>query len=218
MKIGVLGTGTVGNAIGSKLIQLEHEVKMGSRTADNEKAAEWVLNNGALASQGTFADAASAGEIIFNCTLGGVSLEVMQMAGADNLKGKIIIDISNPLDFSKGFPPTLYPDLSNTTSVGEEIQRQYPTTKVVKTLNTVNAMLMVNPVALADADHSMFLCGNDADAKNTVKDILQKWFGWKDVIDLGDISNARGIEMILPLWVRLYGSLQHPNFNFKIVR
>lgn len=218
MKIGVLGTGSVGQTIGSKLIQLGHEVVMGSRNADNEKAAEWVKNNGPLAKQGTFEEAAKWGEILFNCTMGGASLEVMHLAGADNIGEKILIDISNPLDFSKGFPPSLYPDLSNTASVGEEIQRHYPRAKVVKTLNTVNAMLMVDAVSLADGDHTMFMSGNDNAAKEKVKEILTNWFGWKDVFDLGDISNARGQEMILPVWVRLYGALQHPNFNFKLVR
>src|SRR2546423_638173 len=126
MKIAILGTGIVGNTIGSKLIELGHDVKMGSRTANNEKAAEWVKKAGGKASQGTFADAAAHGEIIFNCTSGGVSLDALKMAGANNMKGKIIVDVSNPLDFSKGMPPTLHPHLSNTTSVGEEIQKAFP--------------------------------------------------------------------------------------------
>lgn len=217
MKIGIIGTGMVGNAIGSKLIALGHEVKMGSRTANNAKAAEWVSKSGAKASQGTFADAAAHGEILFNCTAGGVSLDALKMAGASNLNGKIIIDVSNPLDFSKGMPPSLFPNLSNTTSVGEEIQKAFPEAKVIKTLNTVNCLLMVNP-SLVAGDHDLFIAGNDGKAKATVTDILKNWFGWKSVIDMGDITAARGLEMILPLWVRLYGVYQSPNFNFKIVR
>ena len=216
MKVGILGTGMVGNSIGSKLVQLGHEVKMGSRTSDNIKATKWVKNNGTTASQGTFADATSFGEIIFNCTGGGVSLDVLKMAGNENLRGKILVDIANPLDFSKGMPPSLFPDLCNTTSVGEEIQKTFPDVKVVKTLNTVNCLIMVNPSMLS-GDHDMFICGNNEEAKSNVKDILTS-FGWVSIFDLGNISGARGMEMILPLWVRLYGTFQSPNFNFKVVR
>jgi len=167
MKIGILGTGIVGNTIGSKLVQLGHEVKIGSRTADNEKGKEFVKVNGSKASHGTFADAARFGEIVFNCTSGSVSLNVLQMSGAENLEGKILIDVSNPLDFSKGMPPTLVPSLSNTTSVGEAIQKAYPDVKVVKAFNTMNATLMVNP-SLVKGKHDVFLCGNDACRQNKV--------------------------------------------------
>ncbi len=136
MKIGVLGTGMVGEAIGTKLIQLGHEVKMGSRTANNEKAAAWVKQNGEKATQGTFADAAAFGEMLFNCTSGGASLEALKMAGAENLNGKVLIDIANPLDFSRGMPPSLL--VCNTDSLGEQIQRAFPEAKVVKSLNTMN--------------------------------------------------------------------------------
>ncbi len=217
MKIGVLGTGMVGNTIGSKLIMLSNEVMMGSRTADNEKAHDWVRTHRTGASQGTFADAAAFGDIIFNCTKGEHALDILKQAGAANLKGKILIDISNPLDFSQGMPPILIPSLCNTTSLGEEIQKAYPETKVVKALNTVSSNVMVNP-SLLQGDHDLFICGNDADAKEKVMDILQQWFGWKHVHDLGDISNARGTEMLLPVWVRLMGMLKTPTFNFHITR
>lgn len=218
MKIGILGTGMVGNSIGSKLVKLGHEVKMGSRTADNEKGKEFAKTNGSKASHGTFADAAKFGEVIFNCTSGGVSLNVLQMAGAAGMKGKILIDISNPLDFSKGMPPILIPSLTNTTSVGEAIQKAYPDVKVVKAFNTMNTNLMVNP-ALIKGDHDVFICGNDDSAKKKFREMLG-WFGWKpdSVIDLGDISGSRGMEMILPLWIRLWGKYNSPNFNFKVVR
>lgn len=218
MKIGILGTGMVGNSIGSKLVTLGHEVKMGSRTADNEKGKEFTKANSSKASHGTFADAAKFGEVIFNCTSGGVSLNVLQMAGAANLDGKILIDVSNPLDFSKGMPPILVPSLSNTTSVGEAIQKAYPDVKVVKAFNTMNTNLMVNP-SLLKGEHDVFICGNDDGAKTKVKEMLS-WFGWKpdNIIDLGDITGARGVEMILPLWIRLWGVYQSPNFNFRIVR
>jgi hypothetical protein len=215
MKIGILGTGIVGKTIGTKLVQLGHNVKMGSRTANNEKASEWVKASGANASQGTFAEAAAFGELLFNCTSGMVSLEALKIAGASNMNGKILIDISNPLDFSKGMPPTL--SVCNSDSLGEQIQRAYPQVKVVKTLNTLNCNIMVNP-SLVPGSHDIFVSGNDAGAKAKVIDILKSWFGWKTVIDLGDITTARGTEMLLPIWIRLMGAFQTPNFNFKIVR
>jgi hypothetical protein len=194
---------------------LGHEVKMGSRTPNNEKAAEWVKANGSKASQGTFADAAAFGEIVFNCTAGTASIEALKQAGERNLQSKILIDISNPLDFSRGMPPTL--TICNTDSVGEQIQRAFPNVKVVKTLNTVNCNVMVNPI-LVPGDHDVFMSGNDAAAKSKVREVLTQWFGWKSVIDLGDISTARGTEMYLPLWVRLYALFQKPNFNIKVVK
>ncbi|NJD23450.1 MAG: NADP oxidoreductase [Melioribacter sp.] len=215
MKIGIFGTGIVGSTIGSKLVSLGHQVMMGSRTIDNKKANEWVKANGIHASQGKFSEAASFGEIIFNCTSGFGALESIGSAGEANLNGKILIDISNPLDFSKGMPPSLF--VCNTDSLGEQIQNKFPYLKVVKTLNTVNCNVMVNP-SLVPGEHDLFMCGNDEIAKEKVNEILKNWFGWKTVIDLGDITNARATEMILPLWVRLYGKFQSPNFNFRIVK
>ena len=215
MKIGVLGTGIVGNTIASKLVQLGHEVKMGSRTVNNPKATEWVSANGSRASKGTFSDAATFGEIIFNCTAGSASLEALNLAGKENFKGKVLIDLSNPLDFSHGMPPTF--TVCNTDSVGEQIQRAFPDTKVVKALNTVNCNVMVNP-SLVYGDHDILVSGNDANAKAKVNEILTKWFGWKSVVDLGDISAARGMEMYVALWIRLLGVYQNPNFNIKIAK
>ena len=162
----------------------------------------------------TFGDAAAHGEMVVNATAGAVSLEALEQAGEENVNGKILIDISNPLDFSKGMPPTLW--VSNTDSLGEQIQRRFPEARVVKTLHTMNAYLMVDPTQLADADHTVFVCGDDAKAKSTVTELLRS-FGWTDIIDLGDITTARGTEM-LPVWLRLFGALQKPIFNFKIVR
>ena len=215
MQIAVLGTGMVGNAIGTKLIELGHQVKMGSRATNNEKAVAWAKANDSNASQGTFADAAAFGEIVFNCTSGIASLEALKLASAKNLKGKILLDIANPLDFSKGMPPSL--SVCNTDSLSEQIQRTFPDAKVVKTLNTMNCNLMVNP-SLVPGDHDVFVSGNDAEAKTKVTEILTKWFGWKSVIDLGDITTARGTEMMLPLWVRLFGKFQSGMFQFKVVR
>jgi 8-hydroxy-5-deazaflavin:NADPH oxidoreductase len=215
MKIGILGTGIVGNTIASKLVALGHEVKMGARSASNEKAAEWVKRAGARASHGTFADAAAFGEIVFNCTQGTASLEALQAGGQKNLAGKILIDIANPLDFSKGMPPSLFD--GNTDSLGEKAQRALPQTKVVKALNTCNCYVMVDASRIP-GDHDTFVSGNDAEAKRQVTRILTEWFGWKHVIDLGDISTARGTESYLPLWLRLFGALGTPDFNVHIVR
>jgi len=216
MKIAVLGTGMVGGVIGTKLVQLGHDVKMGSRTATNEKAAAWVHHNGPHASQGTFTEAAAFGEMVFNCTHGVASLKALDLAGADNLNNKILVDIANALDFSHGMPPSLA--VCNTDSLGEQIQRAFPNTKVVKTLNTMNCSLMVQPQLVAQGDHDIFISGNDAGAKATVSEILRDWFGWKSIIDLGDITTARATEMLLPIWVTLMGKYQSPQFNFKIIK
>lgn len=215
-KIAVFGTGVVGNIIGKKLIQLGYTVMMGSRTATNEKALTWVDANGKNASAGTFADAASFGEVIFNCTKGEIALEIFEQAGIENFKNKLIIDISNPLDFSKGMPPTLIPEYTNTNSLGEEIQKLLPEANVVKTLNIVNCEVMVDP-AKSGGDPTMFISGNNNEAKEKVKAILNQ-FGWKDIIDLGDITTARGTEMLLPIWLRTYMATGNGYFAFKIIR
>jgi 8-hydroxy-5-deazaflavin:NADPH oxidoreductase len=214
MRIGILGSGTVGQTIGTRLVQLGHDVKLGSRSAANEKAAKWVSDAGEHATQGTFADAAVFGEMVFNCTGGMVSIDALNQAGAQNFKGKPLVDVSNPLDFSRGFPPTL--SVCNTDSVAEQIQRTFPEARVVKALNTMTAALMVNPAAVPGS-HDLFLCGNDADAKARVTELLRS-FGWPGVLDLGDLTAARGMEMILPIWLRLMGTLKTPIFNFHIAR
>jgi 8-hydroxy-5-deazaflavin:NADPH oxidoreductase len=218
MKIAVLGTGMVGDSIGSRLIELGHEVKMGSRTATNEKAEAFVVKHTERASAGTFADAAAFAEIIINCTAGAGSIEALKMAGEANLNGKILIDIANPLDFSQGMPPSLIPALSNTNSLGEEIQKTFPAAKVVKTLNTMWCGLMVNPAMINGGDHTNFIAGNDADAKLKVKALLNE-FGWKNenILDLGDISSARGTESVLPVWLRIWNATQNGAFNFKVI-
>jgi len=214
VRVGVLGTGDVGRRLASKLVALGHEVKMGSRTAKNAKAVEWTKANGPKASAGTFADAAKFGDVVFNCTAGSVSLEALKLAGGKNLSGKVLVDVANPLDFSKGMPPTL--TVCNTDSLGEQIQRAFPDAKVVKALNTMGNELMVNP-GLVPGEHDTFVCGNDAQAKAKVVEILRA-FGWKSPIDLGDITASRGLEMVLPVWVRLMVTLKTRNFNFKIAR
>lgn len=215
-KTGVLGTGMVGKTIGSKLVQLGYEVKMGSRTKDNYEAGEWVKTQGGQASQGTFEEAAAFGDIVFNCTKGENALDALKLAGNENLKGKILIDISNPLDFSKGMPPTLLPNMVNTNSLGEEIQKWFPDTQVVKTLNIVNCEVMVD-ASRCGGDATMFLAGNSEDAKRVVERILRK-FGWTDIMDLGEIKHARSTEMMLPVWLSVYMATQNGYVGFKIVR
>jgi predicted dinucleotide-binding enzyme len=213
MKIAVLGTGMVGTTIGSKLVELGNEVKIGSRTRENEKAVEWVNAVGELASQGSFKDAASFGEIIFNCTAGAVSLDALAMAGTDNLDGKILIDVANPL--VRGKNPSLVPSLSNATSLAEEIQKAYSKVKVIKTLNTMHCQVMVHP-SLLTGEHDVFICGNDIEAKAQVKEILNS-FGWESIVDLGDLTAARATEMLSIIWVPLFGVYHSPHFNFKVM-
>jgi predicted dinucleotide-binding enzyme len=216
MKVAVLGTGTVGKTIATKLVSLGHEVTMGSRTADNEDATAWVSDAGGGAGQGTFADAAAAGELIVNCTAGAASLDALRAAGEQNLAGKVLIDVANPLDFSQGMPPTL--SVTNTDSLAEQIQRAFPDAKVVKSLNTINTGVMVDP-GRVPGEHDVFLCGDDEDAKGEVRELLHS-FGWPEdaVVDLGDLSAARGTEAYLLLWLRLMGTLETADFNIKVVR
>lgn len=219
MKIAILGTGSVGATIGSRLIDLGHQVMMGSRTANNEKAQTFVTKHQGLnASAGTFSEAANFGEVIFNCTKGEYSLEAIAMAGKA-INGKVLIDVSNPLDFSNGMPPHLIPSLANTNSLGEEIQRRFPEAKVVKTFNTMWCGIMVDPNLVGSGNHVNYICGNDAAAKAVTIGIL-KQFGWKDecLLDLGDITNARGTEAILLIWLRVYGATKTGAFNFSIVK
>ncbi|HEU0193953.1 MAG TPA: NAD(P)-binding domain-containing protein [Gaiellales bacterium] len=227
MRIAVLGTGVVGQTLAGKLAELGNDVTVGTRDVDSLMArtdpqptgapafAVWLESHPGV-SVAPFADAAAHGEIILVATSGTVAVDALRLAGQRNLDGKIVIDISNPLDFSSGFPPTLA--VCNTDSIGERVQRAFPGARVVKTLNTVNAQVMVDPGAVGGGDHTLFMSGDDADAKARVADLLREWFGWRSVVDVGDISTARGLEMYLPLWLRLMGALETPAFNVKIVR
>lgn len=206
----------VGQAIATKLVNLGHSVMMGSRTSENSSATHWATTTGKGALHGSFAEAGAFGELFFNCTNGQGSIEAISLTGKENLAGKVLIDVANPLDTSKGMPPTL--SICNTDSLGELIQRTFPETKVVKSLNTMNCNLMVDP-SLVPGDHNVFVSGNDAEAKETVKGLLKE-FGWKEhcILDLGDITTSRGVEQILPIWLRLWGTLKTPMFNFNIVK
>jgi predicted dinucleotide-binding enzyme len=226
MKIAVLGTGTVGRTMAGALADLGHEVTIGTRDPKATLAraepdamgappfSQWLPEHPHV-HLAAFADVAAGAELVVNATEGASSIAALTAAGEENLAGKILVDIANPLDFSHGMPPTLNP--VNTDSLGEQIQRTFPEARVVKTLNTMNASLMVDPGRAAGGDHSVFVSGNDAAAKAEVATLL-KSLGHQDVIDLGDITTARGAEMLLPVWIRLWGALGTANFNFKIAR
>lgn len=224
MKVGILGSGIVGQTLAAKLVERGEDVVLGTRSPtelDDKRGmgpplSEWLAKVGNRARVATFAEAAAHGEIVINATSGKASLEALELAGEKNLDGKILIDVSNPLDFSRGMPPTL--TVCNTDSLGEQIQRAFPNARVVKTLNTTNANVMVSPLLVAGGDHDVFVSGNDEAARARVSDLLKSWFGWRSVIDLGDITTARGVEMLLPIWVRLWSALGTPMFNFKISR
>ncbi|MGZ3845579.1 MAG: NADPH-dependent F420 reductase [Flavisolibacter sp.] len=220
MNIGVLGTGIVGETIATALIEKGHNVRMGSRSANNEKAAAWVKKSNKQASQGDFNDAAAFGEIVFLCLNGAYALDAVRSIAAGTIEGKIVIDLTNPLDFSKGMPPRLLEGLSNSTSLGEEIQKTLQGAKVVKTFNTMNCYVMVNPKLVNDGDHTLFICGNDADAKNKVKHFLVDSFGWKleNILDLGGLETSRGTEAYVPFWVMIMQATGSPMFNIKVVK
>ena len=214
MNIAILGTGGVGRTIASHLVQRGLTVCMGSRSADNPAATAWAASAGPRASHATFAQAAASGELIFNCTSGQSSLAALQSIPAAALDGKILIDVANPLDYSGG---SLRLTVCNTDSLGEQIQRACPGARVVKALNTMNAAVMVNP-ALVPGQHELLLCGNDPAARAEVSARLGEWFGWQRILDLGDLTHARGMEMLLPLWISLSNTLGTYHFNFHIAR
>ena len=215
MRIGVLGTGMVGQTLATKLVAVGHDVLMGSRDAANPKAAEWATSTKGHGRAGTFAEAAEHAEVVVNATAGQASLAALELAGADNLAGKVLIDVANPLDFSHGMPPSM--TVVNTDSLGEQIQRAFPAARVVKALNTVTASVMVRPGDLASPTN-LFVAGNHSDAKATTIDLLGS-LGWEAdrIVDLGDITAARGTESYLLLWVQVMQALGTPAFNIAIV-
>ena len=230
MKIAIIGTGIVGKTIASKLAELNHDVMMGTRNVSDKLAStatdnygnppfgEWIKTNSKV-KLGSFAEAAAFGELVVNATNGSNSLTALILAGTKNLAGKVLIDISNPLDFSNGMPPSLLPGLNNTNSLAEEIQRTFPDTMVIKTLNTMWCGLMVNPNLVGNGDHINFISGNNSEAKNKVIKLLNQ-FGWldKNIIDIGDITGARATESLLPIWLKVMGVTKNGAFNFRLVR
>jgi predicted dinucleotide-binding enzyme len=226
VKIAVLGTGPVGRTLATRFAALGHEVVLGTRDVADTLARTEPDNWGSPplsvwcdahpeVGVGSFSEAAAMGDLVVNATNGAGSLAALTLAGADNLAGKVLVDVSNPLDFSRGMPPTLL--VKDTDSLGEQIQRAFPDTRVVKTLNTMTADLQADPGQLANGDHTVFVSGDDAEAKLQVTRFLAS-LGHTDVIDLGDITTSRGPEMYLPLWLRLWGSLGTGIFNVKVVR
>jgi predicted dinucleotide-binding enzyme len=162
-----------------------------------------------------YAGAAAHGELLVNATKGEGSIEALTAADEENLAGKILVDTTNPLDFSKGFPPSLF--VGNTDSLAERIQSAFPSAHVVKAWNTMSAALMTNPAAVADGDHTLLICGNNADAKAAFTAIARESFGWKHVADIGDLTGARAMEAYVTLWVRAMSALGTPLFNVRIV-
>lgn len=210
-KVGVLGSGDVGRTLGKGFASHGHSVKLGSRSPDSEKLKVWKKEAQGETSTGSFADAAAYGDIIVFAPLGSAVDEVVQMAGPSNLSGKIIIDTTNALDFSKGMPPGLFTGLND--SLGEKIQRMLPQSKVVKCFNTVPNTRMTSP---GDKSAEMLICGNDPEAKKQVVQIL-KQFGWAGAIDIGGIKEARWLEALVPLWVRTANSVNSWNAMFKVI-
>jgi 8-hydroxy-5-deazaflavin:NADPH oxidoreductase len=222
MKVAIIGSGIVGQTLGKKLVELGHDVVLGTRDLNKLDEAkgwagslsDWLVAVGQKAQVATFAAAAAHGEIVINATHGMASLEALQITGAENLRGKILIDVANELDFSQGMPPKSL--ATDTISLGEKIQAAFPDAKVVKTLNTMNCGVMVNPHQIADGNHTVFVSANDPAAKAKVVELLQS-FGWTDIFDLGDITSARATEMMMPIWLRAFVKLGNVPYNFKIV-
>lgn len=212
MRIGVLGSGLVAQGLSARLAELGHNVVIGTRDAD--KLRGWQSSNQRVLI-GSFAETAAHGEIVINATNGTGSLNALTLAGDENLADKILVDVSNPLDFSNGFPPSL--TVFGNDSLGEQIQRAFPMSRVVKTLNTVTARVMTHPLEVANGDHHIFISSNHADAKSQVIELLRS-FGWIHIFDLGDLSTARGTEAYQMLWVRLYGALNTGMINVKIMK
>ena len=213
MQIGILGSGVTAQTIGTKLVQIGHEVMLGSREEAKPSSVIWARDAGQHALYGTFRNAAEFGEVIFNCTLGLSSLESLQMAGAENLREKILIDTANPIDRSEGVWKLT---VCNTDSLGEQIQGAFPETRVVKTLNTINANIIADPAKLPEMT-DIFVSGNDIEAKAMVVRYLREWFGWRHVIDLGDITTSRGVEMYVLFWHYLRNTVPSQRFNIKVV-
>ena len=216
MNIGVLGTGVVGRTLATRLVELGHVVALGTRDVANESAQAWLglVGTARGARVATFADAAAHGALVINATSGGASIGALTAAGERNLAGKVLVDVANPLDFSHGMPPSL--SIVNTDSLGEQIQRTFPTARVVKTLNLVNADVMAHPAKLPE-ETTMFVAGDDAEAKATAADLLRA-FGWRTILDLGGIQAARGLEMYVPLWLAVANAVGTPVFNVHLVR
>ena len=209
MRIAVIGTGSAGRTLAAGFRRIGHDVVVGTRDPEaTRRREEWADSELSLA---TFGDAAVGVDLVVNATGGLVSLEALAEVDLD---GKVLLDVSNPLDFSQGFPPTL--SVKDTDSLAEQIQRAHPEARVVKALNTVNGAVMVDPGRLPEAT-TIFVAGNDPLAREAVRELLGE-LGWVDIIEFPTLDAARGLEMWLPLWVRLMGNLGTADFNIRLVR
>jgi predicted dinucleotide-binding enzyme len=223
MKIGIIGSGVVAQTLGAKFVELGHDVVIGTRDPkklDDKKnmagtLREWLARTGGKGQVVTFREAAAQGDLLVNATSGAISVEALQMAGAGEVGGKVLIDTGNVLDFSKGMPPRVL--ASQDHCVAEQIQAAFPDLRVVKSLNTISALVMVNPRGLKGGDHTVFVSGNDKPAKGIVAELLGA-MGWTDILDLGDLSTARGPEMYMAMWLRLWGATGSGFINVKVVR
>ncbi len=225
MNIAVLGTGGVGRTVAAAIAGLGHDVTIGTRDPEalaartepdgmgNPPFSEWHADHTGIAVR-AFSEIGEGAELVVNATLGTGSIPALEAVGSERLAGVTILDISNPLDFSQGFPPSLF--VSNTDSLAERIQAAFPDARVVKSLNTVTAALMVDPMSLAGGAHSMFVCGNDDGAKAQVTELLRV-LGWSQMVDLGDLTAARALEMYVMLWLRLYQVTGTPMVNIAVV-
>lgn len=212
MEIGILGSGDVGRALGKGFAASGYNVKIGTRNPDKKELKEWLVEVKDNGSVGSFADTAKYGNILLLCCTGNVAEEVIELAGKENFKGKLLIDVTNPLKFAKDSPPGLF--VGTTDSLGERVQRLLPDTKVVKCFNTVPNSQMFKPKY---DGAEMIICGNDAEAKKQVTSILKE-FGWKDSIDIGGIDGSRWMEAQVVLWLRTGMTLNTFNHIFRIMR
>ncbi len=216
MKYAVLGTGVVGHTLATALASLGHQVRMGARDRQNEKAAQWAAATEGRTGHGGMAETADWADRIIIAVNGANILAAAEAITPEAAAGKTVIDVTNPLDFSRGMPPILVPELSNTTSAGEALQAALPGAKVVKTLNTMNHEVMVDP-GRVPGHHDIFLCGDDAGAKSEARALLAE-FGWTDPIDLGPLAAARGTEGLMPFWLRMWAAKGDVDFNYAIAR
>lgn len=212
MNIGIIGSGIVGQQLGLGFIKLGHEVKVGSR--DASKLVEWEKNAGEKASKGSFEGAAKFGEVIILATSWSGTQNAISISGKENFNGKVVIDVTNPLDFSEGAPPKFAVELGN--SGGEQVQNWLPNSKVVKAFNTISAYTMCNP-ELEEGAPDLFIAGNDDEAKKTVSSYADKW-GWANIVDLGDISQSYWLETLAMLWINFAFKNNQWTHAFKLLR
>jgi predicted dinucleotide-binding enzyme len=216
VNLGVLGSGVVGRTLGIRLVELGHAVALGTRDPSAPGVQQWLATVGRArgAWVGTFAEVAAHGALVVNATSGAGSINALRLAGERNLHGKVLLDLANPLDRSGDGPAML--SVVNTDSLGEQIQRSFPDVRVVKALNTVTADVMTHPDRLV-GEHTVFVAGEDPEAKATVADLLRS-FGWRSILDLGGIEAARGMEMYVMLWLSLAETFGTESFNLRLVR